>query len=994
MNLFEQIINQSKLGTPWQFSGGTSFGSINTQDFQSKAPTIQKSLQAEQNLRNQGFSDKEVKFLKLQKEKWVDMNQAFAFVEQKRKEEAQAKNPNLWVTWGIKEWVIWATQFWQQAPSAVGNILDFTQKYVTTPLIAGGLEAIWAEWAAQKWRSAWEKFWKMAKESWEQFSSEAMQAFWPLTENQLKARQTGANLALTAPLPLGKVPSIIKGAWLAPTIARGAYYGAVGTPAYTAVSEWRLPTGGEMVAWTVWGAVAWPLLEKAIIPAVWGIASKTAKYGEALVKWGTEWLKKSVSRDLSGIPKAIQSKAEAISTRANRFNALDEEKFTKQIGETPWQFAVSRGMNDVWDDAIIKANQNYQKSIQEADKSIWAIEGNFSTKWQKDDIIWELVWANKAKMELQPRNPDANKARQLFNKYESWEGLTMAEINEAKRIYQRNHTYTYEQLASNEARNSKYLQDWVREWQFKTAKENGLTNIADINKTTKAWKMWADSLAKKINRSQANNEFGITDWIALSGGTPENIALFLWKKALSSKYVKSGIIKTLGKQTKPSIIEWTNVWVQQANFQKNVNRGISNNRGDVGGKSMVRTAWLLPAPSGKATWARNFRATQQTEKTPINNEWQRWARPITPKKPEAQKLLPAPRIPAWTSIPRTDIVAESMRWVKSKRPEWVTPKPKTEWVKPSPKPIVKPPKKVVAPKKENTPIVKKEGNAEVKPTIIDDIKYENEIFKQKKEIIEQLKSKEGERFAKKWGEQVDVLFPDKTNIVKYGKKWITYKEWDKYYFSAFSNTDSPKWSKSFKMDVTDEFLKPSPTLQKSVVVPKKKEVTPIVKKEAVKPNERSYNLIAVNERTWEKTILTKTPTTQDKAITMKNKFSDREWRRIQLEEVTPKPIVKNLQKTEKSDMETRKVIEYKHPLLQKSIELLKSHKTKEEFEKVFRELANKDYKFQDAIRDFEDRLWKSMSIQELYNGIKNRTIKDIKTKKIIPRKWSTDDIPL
>lgn len=62
-------------------------------------------------------------------------------------------------------------------------------------------------------------------------------------------------------------------------------------------------------------------------------------------------------------------------------------------------------------------------------------------------------------MELQPRNPDANKARQLFNKYESGEGLTMSEINEAKRIYQRNHTYTYEQLASNEARNSKYLQD-------------------------------------------------------------------------------------------------------------------------------------------------------------------------------------------------------------------------------------------------------------------------------------------------------------------------------------------------------------------------------------------------------------------------------------------------------------------------------------------------------------------------------------------------------
>ena len=64
MDLFSQILNQSKLGTPWQFSGGSSFGSINTQDFQSKLPTIQKGIQAEQNLINQGFSEKEVKFLK------------------------------------------------------------------------------------------------------------------------------------------------------------------------------------------------------------------------------------------------------------------------------------------------------------------------------------------------------------------------------------------------------------------------------------------------------------------------------------------------------------------------------------------------------------------------------------------------------------------------------------------------------------------------------------------------------------------------------------------------------------------------------------------------------------------------------------------------------------------------------------------------------------------------------------------------------------------
>ena len=806
-NLFENIISKWNIpGTSSLFNSvssnpqitGNTGGGITPQSLSQAKSSIDVSNQIKQKY---WFDDKDIQFLRLAKEKGYDSQKAMEYLQNKKATEKQW--PDLGIMGNIKEGAIGAFRSGEQIPAIAGNVLDFTTQKITWPLISGWLDLLWADQLAERWRQGSKVAWELSKKVWEDITMAGMTDWWltPLTENQIQARKFGGQMALTAPIWGGYI-SWSK--WLGSLAFRSWVVWAWFWGTQPIINKWGETTlwdigYGTALGWVTW-AIGWPLISKVIAPAIGWVVSKTGKYWTALIKWGGEWLKKSISRDLSGIPKAIQGKAEAISTRANRFNSLDEEKFTKQIGETPGQFAVSRGMTDVWDDAIVKANQNYQKSIQEADKSIGAIEGNFSTKWQKDDILGELVSANKAKMELQPRNPDANKARQLFNKYESWEGLTMAEINEAKRIYQRNHTYTYEQLASNEARNSKYLQDWVREWQFKTAKENGLTNIADINKTTKAWKMWADSLAKKVNRSQANNEFGITDWIALSGGTPENIALFLWKKALSSKYVKSGIIKTLGKQTKPSIIEWTNVWVQQANFQKNVNRGISNNRGDVGGKSMVKPAWLLPAPSGKATGAKNVRVNQPTEQTPIINEGQKWARPITPKKPEAQKLLPAPRIPAWTSLPRTDIVAESMRWVNAKRPEWVTPKV----VKSSPTL-----QKSIPKKKEVTPIVKKDV-VKPKPTILDDIKYENEIFKQKKEIIEQLKSKEWERYAKKWSEQVDVLFPDKTNIVKYGKKWITYKEWDKYYFSAFSNTDSPKWSKSFKMDVTDEFPKPSP----------------------------------------------------------------------------------------------------------------------------------------------------------------------------------------
>lgn len=77
----------------------------------------------------------------------------------------------------------------------------------------------------------------------------------------------------------------------------------------------------------------------------------------------------------------------------------------------------------------------------------------------------------------------------------------MSEINEAKRIYARNHKFTWEQRASDGAVNATNLQNDLRKWQMKLAEESGLENLAEINKTTQAWKAFADSLEKRLDRS-------------------------------------------------------------------------------------------------------------------------------------------------------------------------------------------------------------------------------------------------------------------------------------------------------------------------------------------------------------------------------------------------------------------------------------------------------------------------------------------------------------
>ena len=295
--------------------------------------------------------------------------------------------------------------------------------------------------------------------------------------------------------------------------------------------------------------------------------------------------------------------------------------------ESPWEFATSRGMTKTWDDAVVEATNLWQKSKEQADDALKAIQWRFKFTDEWEDLLKTTIDDLETRL-ANTKSPDAKRISQLKAKYED-SGLTMSEINEVKRAYSNNYKYSFVDAGSESALRSRNLQDAVRKWQFKVAEENGLTNLKDINKTTQGWKMFADSLSKKIQGSSGNNAVSLTDWIALSGWSPENIALYLGKKLASSDTIKRWAIKLFSKQTKPSIIQASKADIQQSNFQKNVNRGVSGVGDNSGGKSLVRPVGLLQSPSGKATWAKNVRVNQPIEKSPIKNEWQVWKRPWT-----------------------------------------------------------------------------------------------------------------------------------------------------------------------------------------------------------------------------------------------------------------------------------------------------------------------------------------------------------------------------
>lgn len=437
--------------------------------------------------------------------------------------------------------------------------------------------------------------------------------------------------------------------------------------------KWSEATVWDIASWAGYWAVAW-----AVSAPVFG---KAFKYGQAgYYGWAT-WMGKSIARDIKwawqtakAIGNAIKPSGANISTRANRFNALDEQKFIQATGQTPWEFATTRGMTKVGDDAVVEATNAWQASKAQADDAFWAIEGNFRYTWKGEDLLKTTIDDLDTRL-INTKSPDAPRIQELKAKYDNT-GLTMSEINEIKRAYANNYKYSFLEQGSEWALRSKNLQDAIRKWQFKVAEQNGLSNIAEINKNTQAWKMYADSLAKKLNRWVANNANTLTDWIALSGGSPENIALYLGKKLASSNAVKRWAIKLFSKQTKPSIIKANKAEIQQANFQKNVNRGISGNRDSSGGESMVRVKWLLPAGTKEAKIAQEEAIARQKAKKESTEQ----AKAILAKQKAQKEALKSPDITSKSIIRQPEWYTKKVTptTVKEVTPEKVTPTEKVE----------------------------------------------------------------------------------------------------------------------------------------------------------------------------------------------------------------------------------------------------------------------------------------------------------------------------
>ncbi len=267
-----------------------------------------------------------------------------------------------------------------------------------------------------------------------------------------------------------------------------------------------------------------------------------------LAKTASSSLDNSISSLGVPLKNAVSQVAapEKIMQRVARISKGKQAAFEKTAGESIGTYLTKRGIYGDIDGISTQLFNRFEQSKAAADDALAGLTGTFEPQ-QVKTALTEL--AEREARVSAPGAPSQSLARvgQLQAKMER-EGLTMSEINEVKRLYERNVKLDFvkQNLPEGVAR-ANNIDDAIRTWQFDQAETLGLKNLPQINKETRLAKQLLDDIGAEYAGNAGNNAMTLTDWIMLSGGDPTAVGGFLAKKTLSSKKVQSSIAKSLNR---------------------------------------------------------------------------------------------------------------------------------------------------------------------------------------------------------------------------------------------------------------------------------------------------------------------------------------------------------------------------------------------------------------------------------------------------------------
>lgn len=252
-----------------------------------------------------------------------------------------------------------------------------------------------------------------------------------------------------------------------------------------------------------------------------------------------------------GIQQAAQKGpgfAEGLMQRVARVSKGKQAKFEDRAGESVGEYLVKRGIFGTPDQLVDQLYTRMQQSMSRLDRAVSSVKGNYRKPAIKNALD-ELVVRESKVGGVGRTSKDGLRIRELAKKHSN-EGLTLSEINEVKRLYERNVKLDYVQdINPVGLERAKRIDTSLRLLVEEEAAKKGITIVRELNRETSLARQLADDLGAEYSGKAGNNIVGLTDWIILAQATnnPTAAAGFMAKKFFGSEKVMSATSQLLAR---------------------------------------------------------------------------------------------------------------------------------------------------------------------------------------------------------------------------------------------------------------------------------------------------------------------------------------------------------------------------------------------------------------------------------------------------------------
>lgn len=296
-------------------------------------------------------------------------------------------------------------------------------------------------------------------------------------------------------------------------------------------------------ATSIAGGGAAPTVTKSIIKTgIKNIDDAAKQVAEAgITKTGREGIQEAFDLNVN---------AEALMQRVARVSKGKQAKFEERAGQSVGNYLVERdifGTPDQIADQLVDRMRTYKGTV---DRELGKIEGKHKPP-QVLTAIRELEEIEADTTSIGVQGMDSQKIKDLAKKFRT-QGLTLSEVNEVKRLYERNVRVNYLNPANPKPEKlvrANNLDSALRSYVERKADEGGFKNIKELNRETYLAKQLADDLGAEFAGSAGNNAVTLTDWILLAevANSPTAAGIFMAKKFFGSETVMSATARAIAR---------------------------------------------------------------------------------------------------------------------------------------------------------------------------------------------------------------------------------------------------------------------------------------------------------------------------------------------------------------------------------------------------------------------------------------------------------------